>query len=265
MRPRDIADYFELRRIAANPWEVVRYRWRERAYRDLTVELRGTGPLHLRAGLQDHHIFHRVFLADEYRLGRLAPGQWDCVVDLGANVGIFSARIAPFARRVLAYEPIRANFQQLEKNLAERENVTLVHAAVSGRAGQLRIYAPENDALSGTFSAHADAGPDLASDRYEEVEAISLDAVFEKHGVAHCDLLKIDVEGEEYDILHAAADETLRRIERIHGEFHDVCPEDPRTRIANFCDFLRGHGFAICVAPHRKKPNHGMFFARRKG
>jgi FkbM family methyltransferase len=265
MRLRDIADYFALRRIARNPGEVVRYRWRERAQRDLDVELRGAGPLRLRAGLQDYHIFHRVFLADAYRLGLLAPGQWDCVVDLGANVGIFAARVAPFARRVVAYEPIRVNFEQLERNLAGRDHVARVRAAVSGRAGTLRIYAPEDRALSGRFSAHAKTEHGATSSACEEVEAVSLDAIFDNHCIAHCDLLKIDVEGEEYDILHAAASETLGRIARIHGEFHDVRPEDPRTRIANFSDFLRSHGFRVNVAPHRKKPNHGMFFAHREG
>lgn len=265
MRPRDIADYVELRRIATNPWEVLRYRWRGRQDRDLTVDLRGASPLHLRGGLPDHHMFHRIFLADEYRLGRLAPGKWECVVDLGANVGVFSARVAPFARRVIAYEPVGENFAQLEKNSAGLDNVTIVHEAVSSEAGALRIYAPKNRAQTGVFSAHIDLGHGMVSDSYEEVDAVPLDEVFRKHDVGHCDLLKIDVEGQEYDILHAASHETFERIGRIHGEFHDVRPQDPRTRISHFSDFLRGRGFAVSVSPHRKKPNHGMFFARKTG
>jgi FkbM family methyltransferase len=265
MRPRDIADYFALRRIARNPWQLVRYRWSGRADHDLNVELRDAGPLYLRAGLMDHHIFHRIFLMDEYRLGRPTPGKWDCVVDLGANVGFFSARVAPFARRVIAYEPMRAHCEQFQKNLAGCNNVTLVRAAVSGRAGSMRIYAPAVAALSGKLSEHVSQGRDTAPEDYEEIETVTLDAVFEKHDIAHCDLLKMDVEGDEYETLHVADRETLRRIERIHGEFHDVRPEDPRTRIGNFCDFLECHGFTTCVAPHRKKSNHGMFFAHRKG
>jgi FkbM family methyltransferase len=263
MRPRDIADYFKLRRIATNPWEAVRYRWCGRERRDLTIGLRGASPLRLRRDLPDHHMFHRIFLADEYRLGRLALAEWECVVDLGANVGIFSARVASFVRRVIAYEPIGENFVQLEKNSAGRGNVTIVREAVSSQSGTLRIYAPKNRTQIGVFSAHADAGHGMVSDRYEEVNAVTLDEAFRKHDIGHCDLLKIDVEGHEYDILHAASDETLDRIERIHGEFHDVRPEDPRTRISHFSDFLRDHGFAVCVVPHRKKPNHGMFFAQK--
>jgi hypothetical protein len=78
-------------------------------------------------------------------------------------------------------------------------------------------------------------------------------------------LRRIARDPDEYEILHVADRQTLRRIERIHGEFHDVRPEDARTRIGDFLDFLEGHGFATCVAPHRKKSNHGMFFAHRKG
>ena len=81
--------------------------------------------------------------------------------------------------------------------------------------------------------------------------------------VGEIDLLKIDIEGGEYDVLYPAVD-LLPRIRRIHGEYHDVRAEDPRTRIDNFEVFLKDHGFTnLVVERHKKMPNHGMFFASR--
>ncbi len=99
--------------------------------------------------------------------------------------------------------------------------------------------------------------------RYDEVPARSLDEVFARNAIEACDLLKIDVEGSEYAILHGASDATLARVARIHGEYHDVAPEDPRTRIDAFADFLRSRGYAVEVVPHPRKPNLGLFFAAR--
>ena len=70
-------------------------------------------------------------------------------------------------------------------------------------------------------------------------------------------------EGGEYDILYPAAD-ILPRVKRIHGEYHDVRADDPRTRIDNFAQFLRDNGYRdLVVEAHPKMPNHGMFFAVR--
>jgi len=116
LRLEDVGDAFALRRNAANPWETLRFRKTRRPGQTLAVRLRDGALLLLR---------------DAYRLARL-PARLGCVVDLGANVGLFAAR--------------------------------------------------------------------------------SLDEVF-------------------------ARDATLARVARIHGEYHDVAPEDPR------------------------KPNLGLFFA----
>src|SRR5512144_2652965 len=122
MRLEDARDYLALRRIAANPWETVRFRKTRRPGQTLAVQLRESAPLALRGDSNDFHIFHRIFLRDEYRLERL-PARLGDVLDLGANVGLFAARIAPRARRVFCYEPVPANFAQLERNVAPLANV----------------------------------------------------------------------------------------------------------------------------------------------
>ena len=264
MRPEDFRDYFKLHRFVANPWQVVRFRKTQTLGTALSVLLRDAPALHLRGGLPDHHMFHRIYLRDEYRLDPFdhPDRDWQCVVDLGANTGIFSARAAAFSNRVIAYEPIEENFRQLERNLRGRENVIFIRGAVAGESGPLRIYQPIEKTRTGAFSAHAKGGGFL-SDRFEEVTAITLDELFERHQIEVCNLLKIDVEGEEYSVLDAAGDETLAKIERIHGEYHDVDRSDPRTRIQNFSRSLSSKGFDVVVLPHERKTNHGMFFATR--
>ena len=262
MRLEDFRDWLALRRIATNPWAVVRYRKSHREGQVLAVRLRDAGPLELRGGRADFHMFHRIFLRDEYRLNSTVTGALGCVVDLGANVGLFTARIAPLAQRVIAYEPYPPHFAQLVKNVAGRANVETVEAAVAGKSGTARLYEPLNEGQSGTHSLHPESGGYM-SKRFHEVQALSLDELFARHAIEVCDLLKLDVEGSEYEILYGASADTLARVRRIHGEYHDVRREDPRTRIAAFTRFLRDAGFEVEVVPHRRKENHGNFFAAR--
>jgi FkbM family methyltransferase len=50
---------------------------------------------------------------------------------------------------------------------------------------------------------------------------ITLAELFESAHIAHCDYLKMDCEGGEYEILTAAPDSTLQRISRMVIEYHE--------------------------------------------
>jgi FkbM family methyltransferase len=260
MKLEDLRDYRTLRRCTANPWEIVRFRKTGRPGQILEVRFLDEPPLFLRGGASDFHMFHRINLRDEYRLrGHV---RWDCVVDLGGNVGLFAARAAQTARRVITYEPVPENYERLLLNCDPRPRVEPVCAAVAARPGPLRIYRPRNATLTGVHSSFTEMGGHM-SDAYDDAEAITLDQLFARHEVRKCNLLKLDVEGQEYEILHAASDETLARIDRIHAEYHNVQPEDPSSRIENFEKFLESKDYEPEVVPHRRKPNRGMIYATR--
>jgi FkbM family methyltransferase len=263
VRPEDFRDWRALRRITGNPWATVRFRKRQRPGDVFEVRMRDGGPLWLRGGRADFHMFHRIFLRDEYRLRELLGERLGCVVDLGANVGLFAARVAPLAERVIAYEPFPENFARLEANVAGRRNVEPVCAAVGDKSGAVRLYQPRKASRSGTHSIFSEACGEM-SERHVDVPCLTLDELFARHRVESCDLLKLDVEGAEYAILYGASRSTLARIRRIHGEYHDVARDDPRTRADAFADFLRGAGFDVELVPHRRKPNHGNLFAKAR-
>jgi FkbM family methyltransferase len=252
--------YTKLRPQVANAWEVMRAYAAPRG--DVPVVLRNGAVLTLRAAQQDATIFRRIFAQDEYRLRAWEERLHGDVVDLGANVGLFACRVAARAARVICYEPMPENFARLQANTAALRNVTPVRAAVSDRAGTMRIYCPINTTYSGGFTQYPVA--DLHQTQvFEDVPATTLEAVFAAHGVAHCALLKMDVEGGEYDILYAAPAEVLRRIERMAGEYHNVRPDDPRAQMSALAAHLNQHGFDVELVPKRRLPNHGLFFARR--
>ncbi len=261
MRLADFSDFLKLRRIAENPWEIIRFRKTQKLETALTVRLRGEDPFRIRGGMREYHIFRQMFLKDEYQLDGLAPGCWDCVVDLGANAGFFSIRAARVARRVIAYEPFAGNFDQLRRNVGER-NVEVVQAAVADKDGVQRLYHPESNLLTGSYSLVSERDVPM-SEHYDEVPVVSLRTLFARHDIDTCDLLKLDVEGAEYAILGGADEATMRRIQRIHCEYH-IVPGDERARAETLVDCLRSHGFEVQYSAHNRKPTEGLLYATRK-
>jgi hypothetical protein len=66
-----------------------------------------------------------------------------------------------------------------------------------------------------------------------------LDDLLDKHNIGKVDILKIDVEGAEYEIL--AASRSLDRVSRIVLEYHD---EECRRRLA---ELLLAQGFVLVL------------------
>lgn len=264
MRLEDIKDYFKLRQMAANPWEIMRFRKSHKRGQVLEVRMLDGHRIYIRGGWEERHTFHRVYLRDEYRLVKSHHDGWDCVIDLGGNVGFFACRAATLSRKVVCYEPVPENFAQLKKNIEGWPNIFPVCEAVAGKAGTLRLYRPRYHRWASRYSMYHDANPNTSKE-FDEVPAITLDQLFERHRISSCDLLKMDVEGAEFDILWATSDRTFSRIRRIYGEYHHVHSNDSHRNIDALSSFLHSKGFDVEIVTKRKKVNYGLFFAIQAG
>lgn len=192
----------------------------------------------------DFPIFTEVWLRDVYRLARL-PRPIGTVVDLGANVGLFSTRAALLGAEVVAVEPVEENRALLRKNLegcGVATRVRLIEGAISGRSGErLRMFkSPDN---SGGHSLQQNPAT-AATPSEEEVTTVSLEDLFARERVERCDLLKCDVEGAEFEALLAAPLDTLRRVERVAIELH-LTPDLPADRPEALRAHLRAAGFTL--------------------
>jgi FkbM family methyltransferase len=151
-------------------------------------------------------------------------GAGDTCIDLGANVGDFTAMMAATGARVLAYEPDDVAFALLSKRFADVDTVTCINRAVAAGSGLARLYhhveratAPVRATKSSTlFGDKAGAGGTFAM---VEMEAIA--DVF-RRVEGEVAVLKIDVEGAEIEIIDAMLDHGLeRRVRRAFVELHD--------------------------------------------
>jgi FkbM family methyltransferase len=145
---------------------------------------------------------------------RVEPG--DVVVDLGANVGLFSlTAMERGAGRVVALEPHSGIYSTLSDNLSTmvaknpEQTFDALCVAVGQKTGRVvstGVFDPE--------SMDPDAAPTA-------VNGVSFLDLVTDYGIDHIDFLKLDCEGSEYDVLQG--DNLLyisRNVYKIAGEFH---------------------------------------------
>jgi len=188
---------------------------------EYTLLFRNHLKLILRANHKVKWPIQEVFLKDDYRLISLRKHPPTTIIDLGACIGMFSLfakALFPNAQ-VYAYEPLAEYFLGLQRN------INLNNFRDSIFPFPLACYSPEaiRQLKKGRIRQFSKLkGPKCV---YAFKQAISLSDILEQNKIRVCDLLKIDVEGAEYDILYSLPPKQYKHIRRIHLEYHNMNPE----------------------------------------
>ena len=163
----------------------------------------------------------------------------DVVVDIGANIGGYAVLAAKSGARVFAYEPVPETYQLLSKNIIINNchTVKSYNVAVGSKIGELTLnvnpQAAGLDSIYHTFS----------STEKIKVPSIDLHEIFVQNKLKKIDVLKIDVEGAEYDILLNARSSDMRKVRTITMEYHDFLDHGHNKK--ELIRFLRSNGFEV--------------------
>jgi FkbM family methyltransferase len=179
----------------------------------------------------------------------LEPG--GIALDVGANIGLFSATMAQAvgpSGAVHAFEPLPTSRRRLQTTLDlnrlhwVRPNATVV-SDVPGCA-QLFDYGSGFESWATLVPREIGTpGGILRPTREVAVEAVTLDTYCDQHGIERIDLLKVDVEGAEERVLRGASTLLGRRaIDLVLVEVADTTLKAGGARAHALLDLLERHG-----------------------
>lgn len=158
------------------------------------------------------------------------------VIDAGAHRCEFANAIA---------EKYNVSVLSLEPNLSLSPNrlhpqVVLLRAAIAAHDGEAVFAIDDNPEASRLVGRHP-----LGTVSGQIVQTRSLSSLLEEYQTAEVELLKLDIEGAEYDVLHKAPQEVLARFKQISVEFHPFNAREPSDRalINDVIDKMKWHGF----------------------
>lgn len=133
--------------------------------------------------------------------------QWRRVLDVGANVGIFSCDFAARFDEVVAFEPVPRVRECLVLNVPE--NVQVEPVAIADSEGVLKMYPTVLNCGASFISNHPEVMTPEVTDRAErqiEVQVRTIDS----YEFGDVDLIKLDIQGAEYLALLGAKETILR-------------------------------------------------------
>jgi len=139
------------------------------------------------------------------------------IVDLGSHIGmtvIYFKTVYPDST-IVAYEPEASNYVLLEKNVRENQltRVTIFNQAVAPKSGSVELQIPTQAGWKSGSGIITGGWKGVQKTAPRRVEAVGINEVLQ-HRV---DLLKMDIEGMEYEVLGGA---DLTRVQNLIVEVH---------------------------------------------
>jgi FkbM family methyltransferase len=159
-------------------------------------------------------------------------------VDVGANVGIFAAFWTAVFERFICVEPSQANCDRMVSNFARLEvgNAQILRKAAWGDSDSgFKLGYGKNKKRPGDCTLWTSASP---HPDFETVATICLSDIMKECSVDKIDLLKVDIEGSEYEFLY---DQDLTKVNSLIVELHSGLKG--KKKIGELVKYIASCGF----------------------
>jgi FkbM family methyltransferase len=169
------------------------------------------------------------------------------VVDAGANVGFFTQMaLCRGASRVYTIEPDTAPYFCLQKNFQRNPSVILLQRALTDSVGTTEFFYTDSNVANSTIKPHTFSMCDI-------VDTINLPTIFQLEQTIN--LVKLDIEGEEFNVIEKLPSDLYKRTNQFFIEFH-ATPVAIERR-------LRDEGFSVYYRHSSSTDMAGFIYASR--
>tara|TARA_B100000989_G_scaffold283286_1_gene249073 strand:+ start:175 stop:1077 length:903 start_codon:yes stop_codon:yes gene_type:complete len=168
----------------------------------------------------------------------------NCILDVGANIGNHSIQFSKKFDKILSFEPHKRIFEILSSNVKQFKNIKCFNFGLGKKNCQINLFENQQNFGASSFTNTSQ------TKSHSKVEIKKLDDFFSKM-TQKISLIKIDVEGMEYDVLLGAKNiieqnKPIICFEQNKKEFGNNCNE------TNSVDLLRANGYKILVGEMEK-------------
>ena len=171
----------------------------------------------LRPGTSDFSVFRQIFMNYEYEFD--VTDSPKIIVDAGANIGLsaiyFQNRFPE--SKIFAVEPDPSNFEVLRLNTEMYKQIRIAQYALWGNNENLNLAKRGLD----KWGIQVEPVHKNESQVDETVQGLSIPALMEKFDIERIDLLKIDIEGSEWELFNGRYDEWLFKVKILVIELHE--------------------------------------------
>ena len=165
------------------------------------------------------------------------------IIDAGANTGSVTLELNYWfpTAIIYAFEPIKNTFNMLVKNTAGKPDIKPFQLGLGDKNENVKILLSSENTINSLkiTESHQDiVGTEL-------ITITRLDSFLQSHNLTHIDILKIDVEGFEFEVLQGCNTLTNGSIKYIYLEV-GYEREPTKVHFSDVEQYMEKNGYVIC-------------------
>lgn len=143
------------------------------------------------------------------------------VIDLGANIGLFSLYASPIAEKIYSVEPTPSHFSLLKElvELTDKTNIEPLNLAVGLEDGEAEFFVHDGNSTMNSFVKHT---TNPHGETSVLVQTKTLNSLIDSLGLDTVGFVKMDIEGFENQVIFEPSfEEAVNKIDAMYVEVHD--------------------------------------------
>jgi len=167
------------------------------------------------------------------------------VIDAGASIGLFTKyMLNKGAKEIYAVECDDRSIKALVSNFSYYDNVKIVPKALYSSEGEMELFYKEDNPLVNSLDFNGSEFANHTSPNSKTVPTTTLEKLVEEIGWNEIDLLKIDIEGSEWEVLDSTSNHVFEITNKFLLEYHW-----PNGRLHNVIERMHSLGFQHWFEP----------------
>jgi FkbM family methyltransferase len=160
---------------------------------------------------------------------------------IGEDISFDESVINRHQCRVFGFDPTPKSIEWIKKHKQLSPRFIFFDYGIGDKSGPVEFRLPKNpDHVSGSFVSQNN----VSESNLIQVEMKSLNDIISELGHTQIDVLKMDIEGAEYQVLDSILNASIP-INQLVVEFHDRFFEDGKLQTINAIKKLRDRGYEI--------------------
>lgn len=143
------------------------------------------------------------------------------VIDAGGSIGLFTKyMLNKGSKQVYTVECDDRSLKALRSNFSYYDNVVIVPKALYSSEGEMALYWKDDNPLVNSLDINGSEFKEYENPDYKMVPTTTLEKLVEETGWENIDLLKIDIEGSEWEVINSTPNYIFEITEKFLLEYH---------------------------------------------
>lgn len=176
------------------------------------------------------------------------------IFDVGAHVGNISLKYNKLFpnSRIYSFEPFPESFKSLKESTSEHTNIKPFNKGLGKHVGTSKFHSNVHEQTNSILATHEKGNRNWGSENMLQtkevlnIELTTIDYVVEEEDIKKIDILKMDVQGAEYQVM-AGAKKTIEKgmIGLIYTEIITIPTYENQQELDEALKMFREYGFEL--------------------